>query len=83
MYNILIVRTLVYTFFQTYKNIPKQLILIDFRNLTTNLKIGKTSVRVMSFIHSGLFMHCGFLFIDTKRLFISPPVKIRIYLIVF
>ncbi len=45
MPNLLIVRTLVYTFFQTYKNIPKQLILIDFRILTTNLKIGKRAVR--------------------------------------
>jgi hypothetical protein len=76
MANILIVGMRVYAVFKSSKNYRNDLILNNFMKLLTNRKTGKTSMRVISFIHSALFLLCGFLFIDTKRLFYLLPVQI-------
>ena len=47
------------------------------------MKTGKTSMRVIPFIHSALFLLCGFFFINTKRLSNQSPVKTRTFLIIF
>jgi hypothetical protein len=71
----------------TFQKLPyyhyKSLTLKPLIEISTKVKTGKASVRVISFIHSALFLLSRFLLIDTKRLFYLLPAKACNKVIIF